>query len=61
MVSNFIAPVFPIALILIYDQRIRRKGFDIEWMINAAGMTVLVTAPAEAPSIDVMESGERPA
>jgi hypothetical protein len=62
LVSNFIGPVFPIALTLIYyDQRIRREGFDIEWMMNAAGMTARVTAPAAAPSIDVPESEEGPA
>jgi hypothetical protein len=23
-----------------YDQRIRKEGFDIEWMMQAAGLTV---------------------
>lgn len=37
--SILIGPLFPIALTLIYyDQRIRLEGYDIEWMMDAAGM-----------------------
>jgi hypothetical protein len=33
-------PVSWIALVLFYyDQRIRKEGFDIEWMMQQAGMT----------------------
>jgi len=33
------APVLPIAITLLYyDQRIRLEGFDIEWMMQQAGM-----------------------
>lgn len=39
------APLFPIAITLIYyDQRIRLEGFDIEWMMDAAGMIEPVPA-----------------
>lgn len=39
-------PVYGIALTLFYfDQRIRKEGFDIEWMMLRAGMM-----PAEAPA-----------
>jgi hypothetical protein len=39
-------PIFPIALTLIYyDQRIRLEGYDIEQMMDAAGMN----APASEP------------
>jgi hypothetical protein len=32
-------PVYAIALLLFYyDQRIRREGFDIEWLMQKAGM-----------------------
>jgi hypothetical protein len=41
-------PVSWIALVLFYyDQRIRKEGFDIEWMMERAGMT---QAPALAPA-----------
>jgi len=35
-----IAPIYAIALVLFYyDQRIRKEGFDIEWMMQQAGLT----------------------
>lgn len=41
--SIFAAPLIPIAIALIYyDQRIRLEGFDIEWMMDAAGMTAKI-------------------
>jgi hypothetical protein len=45
-----IAPVSAIALVLFYyDQRVRKEGFDIEWMMQQAGLT----QPASAtPPID---------
>jgi len=37
-VSLLLTPVFPIALTLVYyDQRIRKEGFDIEYMMETAG------------------------
>jgi len=37
--STLIGPIFPIALTLFYyDQRIRQEGYDIERMMDAAGM-----------------------
>lgn len=58
-VPILVAPLFPIALTLFYyDQRIRREGFDIEWMMHAAGMnTPPSTEPAVAPVV-AAESGE---
>jgi hypothetical protein len=39
-------PVSWIALVLFYyDQRIRKEGFDIEWMMQRAGMTDTLTLP----------------
>lgn len=44
-----IKPVYGIALTLFYfDQRIRKEGFDIEWMMQQAGMAAppaIATAP----------------
>jgi len=38
-VKAFTKPVYAIALMLFYyDQRIRKEGFDIEWMMERAGL-----------------------
>jgi hypothetical protein len=38
--NSFIGPMYATGLTLFYyDQRIRKEGFDIEWMMQAAGMT----------------------
>jgi hypothetical protein len=40
LLQVLIAPVSWIALVLFYyDQRIRKEGFDIEWMMQQAGLT----------------------
>jgi hypothetical protein len=42
-----LAPIFPIALTLFYyDQRIRKEGFDIERMMDAAGLNAAEALPA---------------
>jgi len=46
-VQAFTKPVYAIALTLFYfDQRIRKEGFDIEWMMHQAGM---VAPPSPEP------------
>jgi hypothetical protein len=48
-VKSFTKPIYGIALTLFYfDQRIRREGFDIEWMMHQAGMLV-PPLPQESP------------
>ena len=43
-------PVYGIALTLFYfDQRIRKEGFDIEWLMLQAGMVTPPPAVATAP------------
>jgi len=43
-VSALVGPILPIALTLFYyDQRIRHEGFDIERMMDAAGLNPLAT------------------
>jgi hypothetical protein len=40
LTNSFIGPMYSIGLTLFYyDQRIRKEGFDIEWMMQAAGLT----------------------
>jgi uncharacterized membrane protein len=55
-VQTLIRPVYGIALVLFYyDQRIRKEGFDIEWMMLQAGMTpVQPQAPEAAPWLPVV-------
>jgi hypothetical protein len=48
-VQMLLRPVYGIALALFYyDQRIRKEGFDIEWMMEQAGM-VAAPPPEAAP------------
>jgi len=48
-VQALVQPVYGIALVLFYyDQRIRVEGFDIEWLMQQAGMA---DAPASAPHV----------
>jgi hypothetical protein len=53
--TTFLSPIGAAGLTLFYyDQRVRKEGYDIEWMMQAAGLTALppsvVTPPAaESP------------
>jgi hypothetical protein len=48
-VSALIGPIFPIALTLFYyDQRMRREGYDIERMMDAAGLVAPIASPEAA-------------
>ncbi len=52
--NSFIAPMYSIGLTLFYyDQRVRKEGFDIEWMMQAAGLDsaseLSVIAPPDEP------------
>jgi len=41
-----LGPIYPIAITLFYyDQRIRREGYDIERLMESAGMTAPLTPP----------------
>jgi hypothetical protein len=59
-VQAFTKPVYAIALMLFYyDQRIRNEGFDIEWMMERAGLVAAETTatnadPTTAPSVEWM-------
>jgi len=50
--NSFIGPMYATGLTLFYyDQRIRKEGFDIEWMMQAAGLTAPVPPPpSELPA-----------
>jgi hypothetical protein len=52
--SLIFMPIGAIVLtVLYYDQRIRREGYDIERMMDEAGMSAPTTPPAEGGSIAV--------
>jgi len=47
LINAFIGPIYAIGLTLFYyDQRIRKEGFDIEWMMRSAGMAPEQNVPA---------------
>jgi hypothetical protein len=38
--NSFLEPIWGAGITLFYyDQRVRKEGFDIEWMMQAAGLT----------------------
>ena len=46
-VNTLIGPIYATGLTLFYyDQRIRKEGFDIEWMMQAAGLSPKSELPA---------------
>jgi hypothetical protein len=50
-IQTLITPVYTTGLVLFYyDQRIRKEGFDIEWMMAQAGLTEgkTITGPDQA-------------
>ncbi len=50
VVQALIRPVYGIALVLFYyDQRIRHEGYDIEWMMERAGLTTIAAPPVMQP------------
>ncbi len=47
LINTFIGPIYSTGLTLFYyDQRVRKEGFDIEWMMQAAGLS----QPPELPA-----------
>ena len=47
--NTFVGPIYATGLTLFYyDQRVRKEGFDIEWMMQAAGWTPPALAPESA-------------
>ncbi len=61
-VSAFVGPIYAIVLTLIYyDQRIRHEGYDIERMMEAAGMNSSAPTHAEAGAVATAEAVENQA
>ena len=56
LTNSFIGPMYATGLTLFYyDQRVRKEGFDIEWMMQAAGL-----ATSTAPAAEVAQTSEPP-
>jgi hypothetical protein len=48
--TSLLGPIYATGLTLFYyDQRIRKEGFDIEWMMQAAGLQAPATPPSHEP------------
>jgi hypothetical protein len=65
--NSFIGPMYATGFTLFYyDQRIRKEGFDIEWMMEAAGMTPAAlpveaeAAPAESEAAQAPSEPQNP-
>jgi hypothetical protein len=55
--NSFIGPIYATGLTLFYyDQRIRKEGFDIEWMMQAAGMTLPPAVPQPEAVTETVEA-----
>ncbi len=62
--NTFVGPILAIGTTLFYyDQRVRKEGFDIEWMMSAAGLAnttpashIGVTGPAETDHIEASDT-----
>jgi|HubBroStandDraft_1064217.scaffolds.fasta_scaffold46780_2 hypothetical protein len=58
LTNTFIGPMYATGLTLFYyDQRMRKEGFDIEWMMEAAGMTAPASPPATPSTTILSETG----
>ena len=48
-VKTFVTPIFATGFILFYyDQRIRKEGYDIEWMMQSAGLSAPVEGAVDS-------------
>jgi len=56
-IRALIGPIYPIAITLLYyDQRVRKEGYDLEKMMEAAGL--LTASKADGVGVLVAENGE---
>jgi hypothetical protein len=61
ILSILFVSLFPVAVTLLYyDQRIRKEGFDVEWMMQSAGMTEIASAPAASAESATPEDASVP-
>jgi hypothetical protein len=59
--NTFIGPIYATGLTLFYyDQRVRKEGYDIEWMMEAAGLTPPASEIREAAPAPNLEPDREP-
>ena len=52
IVNTFIGPIYSTGLtVFYYDQRVRKEGYDIERMMQTAGLTLPAELPATGNSL----------
>jgi hypothetical protein len=60
-VQALIKPIYGIALMLFYyDQRIRLEGYDIEWMMQQAGLVAPIAIEAAAGTAEIAAEAAAP-
>jgi hypothetical protein len=61
LTNTFVGPIYATGFTLFYfDQRVRKEGFDIEHMMQAAGMLPLsALGPDVRPDIDALAAEPR--
>jgi hypothetical protein len=60
--NTFIGPMYATGLTLFYyDQRVRKEGYDIEWMMQAAGLTPPAADAVGEHHADSPSDGQPPA
>lgn len=53
--NTFVGPIYATGFTLFYyDQRVRKEGFDIEWMMRAAGMGTTEVPPTEVSAVEAL-------
>jgi uncharacterized membrane protein len=62
VITSFITPIYSTGFMLFYyDQRVRKEGYDIEWMMQSAGLSSpvqgAVVAPEPPPLVTGTEEG----
>ncbi len=61
LTNTFVAPIYATGLTLFYyDQRVRKEGYDIEWMMQAAGLTPPDVEPVVAEASSGMIVDQKP-
>lgn len=56
--NTFLGPIYATGITLLYyDQRVRHEGYDIEWMMQSAGLSQLSAVTSAAVAVEYAGSG----
>ncbi len=57
--NSFVGPILAIGTTLFYyDQRVRKEGYDIEWMMAAAGLSASAPGTNLSPDVEAVDAAE---